>query len=190
MSGLPSYYQAFATAVAAVSPQAVLWSTVETFTEVANTGPEQFPPATAVRIQQQINLVRPYVTGYINYIFGSDLSQQATFCPVEASALNRDYQSRSRPAVYPSTPALPVVSYQSTPAASPYYPDTGNHLSNRTGGGYDNYNLSDWSGYVVEDTGGTVTITADLGFVQQITNVRALSLSMTNSGIYGCAMQK
>lgn len=143
MSDLPAYYQAFANAVAAVSPQSVLWSTVETFTEVANMGPEQFPPATAIRIQQQVNLERPYVTGYVNYIFGSDLSQQATFYPVEASALNRDYQSRSRPAVIPNTPALPIVSYQSTPPPSPDYPDSNNHLSNRTGGGYDNYNLSD-----------------------------------------------
>ena len=185
VSDLPAYFQAAANAVAAVSPQPVLWSTVETFSAVTGVDPAQYPPGNAVRIQQQVNAVRPYVSDYLSYIYGDDMSQQATYYPVEASRLNRDYQSRSRPSSVPNTPALNIASYSSVPAPSPYYPDaTGRHLADHTGGGYNNYNFSDWSGYRVEDDGGTLVITADLGFARQITAIRTLSLSMTNSGIF------
>lgn len=99
ISDLPAYFQAAANAVAAVSPQSVLWSTVETFSAVSGVDPAQYPPGSAARIQQQVNAVRPYVSDYVSYIYGDDMSQQATYYPVEASALNRDYQSRSRPSV-------------------------------------------------------------------------------------------
>jgi hypothetical protein len=146
LSDLPSYFQAFANAVAAAGPQTVLWSTVETFSSIANYGPAQYPPGDALRIQQQVNAVRPYVTGYVSYIYGDDMSQQATFWPVEASALSRSYQSRSRPSTVPDTPHLDIASYQSSPPPYSSYADpTGRHLADHTGGGYDEYNLSDWS---------------------------------------------
>ena len=176
ISGLPAYFQSFANATSAAGSQTVLWSTVETFSSVANLSSEQYPPAPPARIQQQVNVERPYVTGYVSYIYGDDFSQQATFYPVEASATNRGYETLMRPSAIPNTPALQLAAYTSSPAPSPYYPDQNNHLSDHTGGGYDNYTLSDWSGYRVQDDGGTVVLTADLGYTQQITAVRALSL--------------
>ena len=184
VSDLPGYFQGLAAGVTAAGTRTSLWSTVETFTAVPNVPGEQYPPASAARIQQQVANERPWVTGYVNYIYGDDLSQQATYYPVEASGLNRDYRYTFRPGAVVPTPAIPLTSYVSSPGPSSSYPDTNHHLSDRTGGGYDNQGLTDWSGYAVEDTGGQVTITADLGSVQQISAVRALSLSMTDSGIY------
>ena len=43
-----------------------LWSTVETFTQVANLSNDRFPPATPIRIQRQVNQVRPFVSGMVN----------------------------------------------------------------------------------------------------------------------------
>jgi hypothetical protein len=92
LGDLPSYYSAMANGARAASTKTSLWDTLETFTSVAGAGSEHYPPADASRVQQQINAVRPYVTGYISWIFGDDLSPQATYYPVEASKLNRQYK--------------------------------------------------------------------------------------------------
>jgi hypothetical protein len=184
LTELPSYFQALKNAAVSAAVGTVLWGTVETFTAVPNLSNDRYPPASAMRVQEQVNATRPYVTGYVNWIFGNDMSPQATYYPVEATGLNRDYQSRFRPSAVPQTTAFRFPFYQSAPGASPYYPDTTLELADRTGGGYNGYTLTDWAGYPVEDTGGTVRVTADLGALQQIRSVRALSLSMNNSGIY------
>lgn len=184
LAELPQYFQALKNGIANAATGAVLWTTVETFTAVANLSNDRYPPASALRIQGQVNAVRPYVTGYVNWIFGNDMSPQATYYPVEGSSLDRDYRWRFRPGSVPQTTAFRYPGYQSLPAPSPYYPDTMLELADRTGGGYNGYTLTDWAGYRVEDTGGTVRVSADLGAVQQIRSVRVLSLSMTNSGIY------
>lgn len=52
-------------------------------------------------------------------------------------------------------------------------------------GGYNGYDLSSWVGFANNNYGyATLQITCDLGSVQNISAVRALSLSETASGIY------
>jgi hypothetical protein len=180
---LPSYFQAMR-AAADGTGRAILWSTVETFTAVPNVSNDRFPPATALRIQSQVNAVRPYVTGYVNWIFGNDMSPQATYYPVEASKLNRDYRARFRPAAVTDLRLFPALLYSSLTFASPYYPDSGTELADGQGGGYNGYTFTDWVGYPIESSAGQVVVVSDLGSAQQIRQVRVLSLSMANSGIY------
>ena len=181
---LPAYFQALKNAADGSAAGTALWSTVETFTQVPNVSNDRYPPGSATRIQQQVNQVRPYVTGLVNWIYGSDISEQATYYPVEAANLDREYRYRFRPASVPDTRAFPINAYTSTPAPSVSYPDGGGELSNRTGGGLNGYTLTEWAGYPVELTNGVVRVTADLGASTSIRGVRALSLSMLNSGIY------
>jgi hypothetical protein len=94
---LPSYYRAMALGVEAAGTKTALWDTLETFRAVAGVGGERYPPADASRIKQQISAVGPYVSGYVSWIFGDDLSPQATYYPVEASELNRQYKSLFAP---------------------------------------------------------------------------------------------
>lgn len=181
---LPSYFQALKNAVDGSGTGTALWSTVETFTQIPNVSNDRYPPATATRIQQQVNLVRPYVTGLVNWIYGNDFSEQSTYHPVEASGLDREYRYRFRPSSVAETVAHRLTTYSSTPAPSFYYPDSGGELSDRTGGGFNGYSLGEWAGYAVEETNGVVRITANLGAAKEIRSVRALSMSMVNSGIY------
>lgn len=181
---LPNYFSALKSAVEAGGAGTALWSTVETFTQVPNLSNDRYPPATSLRIQQQVNLVRPYVTGLVNWIYGNDFSEQSTYYPVESSNLDREYRYRFRPTAVPETKAHTISTYVSNPAASYYYPDSGMKLANRAGGGLNGYSLSEWAGYRVEETNGVVRVTADLGAAKGIRSVRALSLSTINSGIY------
>jgi hypothetical protein len=94
---LPSYYRAMALGVEAAGTKTALCDTLETFRAVPGVGGERYPPADALRIEQQISAVRPYVTGYVSWIFGDDLSPQATYYPKEARELNRHYKSLFAP---------------------------------------------------------------------------------------------
>ncbi|MFN7173015.1 MAG: discoidin domain-containing protein, partial [Fimbriimonadaceae bacterium] len=180
------YFNAFAAARAAAANRTAIWSITETFTAVPGLSDDRYPPGDALRIDQQVNAIRPYVTGFVSWIFGNDMSPQATYYPVEASDLNRRYRARFRPAVFPDWSVLPIASYQCSPQPSPYYPDSTSmpKLSNRTGGGYNGGSLAEWIGFRVEDTGGIVEVTADLGAVREIKAAKALTQSWTESGIY------
>jgi hypothetical protein len=185
LSELPAYFGAFYNARVATGNRTALWSITETFTAQQGLSSDRYPPGDALRIESQVNPIRPYVTGFVSWIFGDNMSEQATYYPVEASDLNRAYRSRFRPNVYPEWSVLPITNYSFSPQPSPSYPDsTTPKLSNRTGGGYNGYSLAEWVGFAVEQTGGIVEITADLGTSRQVKSARALTQSWTASGIY------
>jgi hypothetical protein len=96
ISDLPSYYDAMAAATQTAGTHTVLWDTLETFTAVSGVSGEQYPPADVTRIQRQISAVRPYVSSYVSWIFGDDMSPQATYYPLEATELYRQYRCRFR----------------------------------------------------------------------------------------------
>jgi hypothetical protein len=89
---LPDYFAAMAAGVRAGATKTSLWSIVETFTADCSPSGERYPPANISRIRSQISQVRPYVTGYVSWIFGDDLSPQARYYPAEARELNRQYK--------------------------------------------------------------------------------------------------
>ncbi|MEO7142756.1 MAG: DUF4434 domain-containing protein [Bryobacteraceae bacterium] len=184
LSDLPGYFSAMASAINTAGSHAALWSTTETFVSNPDLSNDRYPPADVLRIDSQVNSIQPYVSGYVRWIFGDDMSPQATYYPVEASALNRNYQSRFKPQSSPNWNIFPLQSYQCIP--SPSYPDTPGapKLSDRTGGGYNGYSLADWLGFRVEDSGGTIRVVGDLGSALQIRSVRALTQSWIASGIY------
>lgn len=184
VSDLPSYFEAMRNGIAGANTGAVLWSTVETFTAIPNVSNDRYPPASAGRIQSQVNSVRPYVSGFVNWIYGNDMSPQATYYPVEGSGLERDYRARFRPNQFVQVAAFDPSTYTTVPSPSSYYPDSGDELANHSGGGYNGYSFTDWAGFPVESSGGLVTISADLGSARALRQVRVLSMSMTNSGIY------
>jgi hypothetical protein len=173
---LPEYFAAMRTAAQAANTS--LWSAIETFTADPNLTSERFPPAPIARIQDQINRVNPYVSGYVSWIFGDDMSPQATYYPVEASELNRQYRL--------ADDLLPLVSYQLLSLPSPLYPDTDapSKLIDRTGGGYDGFSLGSWVGFANGFGYTPVQIIGDLGDVRTIHSVRALTQSWIASGIY------
>jgi hypothetical protein len=184
VTDLPSYFAGMAAAAQSVGNVA-LWSTTEVFSYVSSLGAEQYPPAAASRVQQQVSAVRPYVTGYVSWIFGNDMSQQATYYPVEASELTRRY-SYLLNETSPNYEYIPIQSYRFSSAPSSQYPDspTTPKLTDRTGGGYnDAYTLATWVGFA-NNTYGEVTlqITGDLGSVKPIARARALSMSWTSAG--------
>ena len=187
LSDLPSYFSAMSAATQAAGTNTALWSTIETFSYVSGLSGEQYPPADSGRIQQQVSSVRPYVTGYVSWIFGDDMSQQATYYPVEASELDRRYKYTLNPQT-PNYDFIPLQSYQFSSQPSSQYPDSyGNtKLSDRTGGGYnDAYSLSTWVGFANDNFGdATLQVTADLGSVRPVSAVRALTLSWASSGIF------
>jgi hypothetical protein len=176
LDDLPEYFAAMRTAAQAANTS--LWSVVETFTADPNLTSECFPPAPIARIQDQIGRVRPYVSGYVSWIFGDDMSPQATYYPVEASELNRQYRL--------SDDLLPLASYQLLSPPSPLYPDTDgpSKLIDRTGGGYDGFSLGSWVGFANGFGYMPVQIVGDLGGVRTIHSVRALTQSWIASGIY------
>jgi hypothetical protein len=184
LSDLPAYFQAFKAGIDAAGTRSTLWSTVETFTAVPNQPSAKFPPATATRIQQQVSNVRPFVTGYVNWIFGDDMSQQATYYPIQASALDRSYQSTFQPTAHPPLVVFSPAGYVADPPADPQYPDRGGVLINGTGGGYTGYDFSDWAAWGSWSDSNHLKITIDLGSVQWIRMIRALTMSWTDSGIY------
>jgi Domain of unknown function (DUF4434) len=184
VSELPAYFQAFKNAARRAGAGTVLWSLVETFTAVPNENQDRFPGASAARIQAQVDAVRPYVSGYISWIFGNDMSPRAVYYPVEASELYRDYLWRFRPSTVPRTIALRPRFYFSWPEPPALQRDWDSKLGNRTGGGYNDSALADWAGFREADTGGTVRVVADVGTPRQIRSVRALSLSLNAAGIF------
>jgi uncharacterized protein DUF4434 len=173
---LPEYFAAMQTAAQATNT--ALWSAIETYTADPNLTSERFPPAPMPRIQDQVNKASPYVSGYVSWIFGDDMSPQATYYPVEASDLNRHYQQAGD--------VLPLESYQLLSPPSSLYPDTAtpSKLSDRTGGGYDGFSLGSWVGFANGDAYTPIQIVGDLGSVNPIQSVRALTQSWLSSGIY------
>ena len=184
VSELPAYFQAFKAATERAGAGTVLWSLVETFTAVANENQDRFPGADATRIQAQVDAVRPYVSGYVSWIFGNDMSPRAVYYPVEASELYREYLWRFRPGSVPRTIALRPRIYVSWPEPPALQRDWDSKLGNRTGGGYDDSLLSAWAGFREAETGGTVRVVADMGTPRQILTARVLSLSLNSAGIF------
>ena len=125
LDDLLEYFSAMQSAAHAANTS--LWSAIETFTAHPNLSGEHFPPAPVARIRDQINRVSPYVSGYVSWIFGDDMSPQATYYPVEASELNRQYRL--------ADDLLPLISYQLLSPPSVFYPDTEtpSKLLDRTG---------------------------------------------------------
>jgi len=105
---LGSYFSAMKQAAGTTT---ALWSTIETFTADPNLSSERFPPASISRIRSQVNAVSPYVSGYVSWIFGNDMSPQATYYPVAASRLNRQYQFAFKPQMIPVDDISPIASY-------------------------------------------------------------------------------
>jgi hypothetical protein len=176
LDDLPEYFSAMQSAARAANTS--LWSAIETFTADPNLSGEHFPPAPVARIQDQINRVSPYVSGYVSWIFGDDMSPQATYYPVEASELNRQYRL--------ADDLLPLISYQLLSPPSVFYPDTEtpSKLLDRTGGGYDRFSLGSWVGFADGSGYTPVQIVGDLGGIKTIHSVRALTQSWIASGIY------
>jgi Domain of unknown function (DUF4434) len=92
LEDLPSYFRAMATGARAAGTGTSLWSVLELFTAQGAHG-ERFPPAAISRIQLQMQRTRPFVNGYISWIFGDDMSRQAAYYPIEARRLYRQYQA-------------------------------------------------------------------------------------------------
>ena len=176
LDDLPEYFAAMQTAAQAANTS--LWSAIETFSAVPNVAGECFPPAPIARIQDQINRVSPSVSGYVSWIFGDDMSPQATYYPVEASELNRQYRL--------ADDLLPLASYQLLSPPNLLYPDTQtpSKLLDRTGGGYDGFLRGSWVGFADDSSYLPVQIVGDLGAVKTIHSVRALTQSWIASGIY------
>jgi hypothetical protein len=186
ISDLASYFHAMRQAARAAGTNTALWSVVETFTAGPNLSNEHYPPATIARIQSQVDQTRPYVGRYVSWIFGDDMSPQATYYPVEASELNRRYQFAFKPRSVRAYDILPLASYQLSSAASASYPDPGlRKLKDRTGGGYAGLDLSSWVGFANGECDDTILqIIGDLGSLKTIHSVRALAQSQTASGIF------
>jgi hypothetical protein len=189
LDDLSSYFRAMwqaMRAARAAGTNTALWSTIETFTADENLNNEHFPPAAISRIQRQINEVRPYVSGYMSWIFGDDMSPQAAYYPVEASNLNRQYRFAFNPWMIPDYEILTLASYRLSLPASASYPDPGlQKLRDRAGGGYGGHDLSSWVGFAnnnCEDK--TLQIVGDLGSTKTIHAVRALTQSQRASGIF------
>jgi hypothetical protein len=105
--------------------------------------------------------------------------------------LNRDYQATFKPGTIQQTAAIWYPGEQSVPSPSAYYPDAyssnnvpTSKLRDHTGGGYNDPGLTTWGGWWPDYANGTVTVTVDLGFVQPVSKVRALSLSQGSWGIF------
>jgi hypothetical protein len=189
LDDLPSYFRAMWQATQATrvaGSNTALWSTIETFTADPHLNNEHFPPATISRIQRQVDRVRPYVSGYVSWIFGDDMSPQAAYYPVEASNLNRQYQFAFKPRTASASEILPLATYRLSLPASASYPDPDlQKLRDRTGGGYSGSDLSSWVGFANNDCDEkSLQITGDLGGTKTIHAVRALTQSQTSSGIF------
>jgi hypothetical protein len=194
LNQLPDYFSALAAACTAAGNRTSLWAITEIF---GPTPGDLHPVVDVSRIATQVNNVQGYVSGLVSWIFGDQLSPQATNYPVEASALNRKYKFLYRPTQNPNWNVHQLASYQflcgqadPTLATVPCQPSGSyvdsqppSKLSNRTGGGYPAYPLSDWVGFADGDTHNVVEITADLGASYQIASVRALTQSWLDSGI-------
>lgn len=187
ISMLASYYAAMHNALANPinSGKVQLWSTLETFqaqfagTESAN----GWQPAPLTRILQQVAAEKLYVSQIVEFMYGWDMSEFATYTPVEADTLLTQYLYQYGIAFSGKLPLTgEVVSYSIAPSSS--YPDgIPSKLTNGTGGGFGQQLVDDWVG--IESTqSNTVTVTVDLGSIQSITGVHILFAGETISGIY------
>lgn len=183
---LPVYFRAMAEACQAAGTGTALWATTETFTADPALSNDRYPPADVDRIARQVEAVRPFVSGYVSWIYGNDMSPQATYYPVEASALRKAYLSRYKPQLFPARATFTIKSYHTTPTPAAEYSDDPDSpkLTDRTGGGYNESSLDHWIGFRVEETGGMVQVLADLGELRRVRALRALTQSWTESGIY------
>jgi hypothetical protein len=158
-----------------------LWTTAETF-QAARTGTESangWQPAPISRIRRQIASEGPYVSQIIQFMYGWDMSSEATYTPVEAGTLLAQYTSDSP---LKTSLAGGGVSYSIPPSWN--YPDiVPSKLTNGTGGGFDQLFKADWVGFAGNPTG-AVTVTVDLGGLRRFTGIRTLFGGATMSGIY------
>ena len=158
-----------------------LWATTETF-QAAVAGTESangWQPAPVSRIRQQTAAEAPYVNQMIEFIYGWDMSPEATYTPVEADTLLAQYTGEASGTV--SLTGSPV-SYSISPSLG--YPDTiPSKVTNGTGGGLLQPLTADWVGFVGNPVA-TVTITVDLGGQRTVTGVRTLFAGSSMSGIY------
>lgn len=157
-----------------------LWCTVETFTAIAGLSNDKYPPAGMARVSSQLGAIGPHVLGFVEWIFGNDMSPEATYYPVEASALYRDYSWYQIEA--PSLNRSPITSMVLSRSPEPEYPDAvPSKLTNQAGGGF--YPTQEhWVGFRM-DTNPTLTITLDLGQVRNLRYVRVLSQSQNSGAI-------
>jgi hypothetical protein len=183
VSELGDYYSQMQAALeTSAAPRDVqLWTTLETF-QAAVAGTESangWQPAPLSRIRQQIAAEAPYVSQIIQFIYGWDMSSEATYTPVEADTLLAQYSSGGS---IRTSFAGGSVSYSVSPSGS--YPDNvQSKLTNGTGGGFGQSLTTDWVGFSGNPTG-TVTVTVDLGGSKSLAGVRTLFAGSTISGIY------
>jgi hypothetical protein len=183
VSELGDYYSkmraALETSLASGAVQ--LWTTTETF-QAAVTGTESangWQPAPVSRIRQQIVAEAPYVSQMIEFMYGWDMSPEATYTPVEADTLLAQYSGN---AAARTSLAGGTVSYSISPSLN--YPDIfPSKLTNGTGGGFRQSLAADWVGFAGNPTG-AVTVTVNLGGPRRFTDVRTLFAGLTMSGIY------
>jgi hypothetical protein len=97
VSELGDYYSgmraALETSIASGATQ--LWTTTETF-QAAVTATESangWQPAPLSRIRQQIEAEAPYVSQMIQFMYGWDMSPEATYTPIEAGTLLAEYRN-------------------------------------------------------------------------------------------------
>jgi Domain of unknown function (DUF4434) len=183
VSELVDYYSAMhaalAPSIAAGTFQ--LWATTETF-RAAITGTlsaNGWQPAPISRIRQQIAAEAPYVSQLIQFMYGWDMSPDATYTPVEADTLLAQY---TRDPSGTSRLKGGTVSYSISPSGS-YMDTVPSKLTNNTGGGFGRALTSDWVGFAGNLTD-NVTATVDLGGPRTIVGVRTLFAASTMSGIY------
>lgn len=183
VSELGNYYSgmraALDTSIASGTVQ--LWTTLETFQAAAGgtESPNGWQPAPISRIRRQIAAEAPYVAQIIQFMYGWDMSSEATYTPVEADTLLAQY---SRDASGPASLQGAAVSYSIPPSWS--YPDTvPSKLTNGTGGGFRQSLAADWVGFAGSPAG-AVTVTVDLGGARTLTDVRTLFAGSTMAGIY------
>ncbi len=120
-------------------------------------------------------------------MFGDDMSPQATYYPVQADELNRKYRYTFNPEKVPNDDLLPLQTYwYPAQQPNPSYPDSTilPLLSDGTGGGYNGNSLSSWVGFAdPNSTAATIQVIGDLGSIQVVHSVQALTQSWSDAGI-------
>ena len=182
VSELGDYYSgmraALETSIASGTVQ--LWTTTETF-QAAVTGTESgngWQPAPVSRIRQQIAAEAVRVPNH-QFMYGWDMSPEATYTPVEADTLLAQYTGDASSTM---SPAGGTISYSIPPSWS-YADIAPSKLTNGTGGGFGQSLKDDWVGFAGDPTG-AVTVTVDLGDPRTVTGIRTLFGGSTMSGIY------
>jgi hypothetical protein len=183
VSELGDYYSkmraALGTSIASGTVQ--LWTSLETF-QAAVAGTESangWQPAPIARIRRQIAAEAPYVSQMVQFMFGWDMSPEATYTPVEADTLLGQYKGHASARNFP---ADGTVSYSKPPSQS-YADRIPSKLTDGTGGGFGQPLGGDWTGFA-GNPAGAVTVTLDLGGPRSVKDVRTLFARSTLSGIY------